>query len=736
MIRGVLLSVLLGGAALAQNVLVPTRPAGDNTNAAASTAFVQTAIPLAAITSLTGPITAVGPGAAATTIGAGVVTGSNIASGTVANSNLANTAAGTIKGNCTNATAAPQDCSNLIPVIPDDICATVDRAGATDMGACINSTITAAQPATCGTAGNATVKLRAGTYLITTTTVPKSCVTIEGDGTGKTVFLVNTTSPIAQASGNQLVHWKLKGVTLKDNGTHANSVTFATVNAGGSGFGATATGTMTWSGAGCSTNPVLNVTTNAGGNIVTVNSVTTAGSCTTFPSNTATTWTAGGALSAGTAASFNLQSALVGMAFTSLQGSIIEDVEFANWQSGTLYSVNGAANSTFSDTNGIWNSSNTFFNSIYHVFAPNGCARCFVEAGAYGGTPTASPPNSSNQPSIVVTQNEFDDINLFGVSIYAFDEVKASDTHYVRKAVVWMNSNTAVAIQAGDDNANFPGNNYVNGIRAQISVSLLSPATSTTILRAGDWTFNHTLDLETDIAPSAITLTAAQPNVTLFKVDICGRNPINGFLDASGFNTNKLCISGNFGSSNDGQGTFYRYNNGSASLPIVGFTNDSGNGIFLPAAGVFGITKALSVGNPTGGGALGTINAATAAASYQVNGTTVADNSAWSAFTPSLTCTGGTWTPSSARSKTLGKTTFIEIDATLGAAACTGATTFTLPNTSNSSGSANGQEVVNTNAAVACRISGATTTATCVANGGSNFAANSRIIASGVYENQ
>ena len=38
-----LLAMLLTGSALAQNVLVPTRPAGDNTNAAASTAFTQNA---------------------------------------------------------------------------------------------------------------------------------------------------------------------------------------------------------------------------------------------------------------------------------------------------------------------------------------------------------------------------------------------------------------------------------------------------------------------------------------------------------------------------------------------------------------------------------------------------------------------------------------------------------------------------------------------------------------------
>jgi hypothetical protein len=91
-----------------------------------------------------------------------------------------------------------------------------------------------------------------------------------------------------------------------ENNSINSSVVSATANANGSGYGNTLTGTMTWAGAGCPTNPVLNVTSNAGGAIVTVNSVPTPGSCTTFPPAGATTWTPGGGLSAGTLATFNL----------------------------------------------------------------------------------------------------------------------------------------------------------------------------------------------------------------------------------------------------------------------------------------------------------------------------------------------------------------------------------------------------------------------------------------------
>jgi hypothetical protein len=73
----------------------------------------------------------------------------------------------------------------------------------------------------------------------------------------------------------------------------------AIINSRGTGYGASVTGTVTWNGSGCTVPPVLNVSTNAAGNITTFNSVTTAGTCSTQPSSTAASWTAGGALSAG-----------------------------------------------------------------------------------------------------------------------------------------------------------------------------------------------------------------------------------------------------------------------------------------------------------------------------------------------------------------------------------------------------------------------------------------------------
>jgi hypothetical protein len=118
--------------------------------------------------------------------------------------------------------------------------------------------------------------------------------------TGNRVFVQNGTqiAAITNASPGQ--------VTLT---TGAAS---ATVSAGGTGFGATVTGTIQWSGSGCTFNgntddPVLNVTTNGSGVITTVNSVANPGTCFPLPA-VATTWTAVpmGGLSSGSGASFTL----------------------------------------------------------------------------------------------------------------------------------------------------------------------------------------------------------------------------------------------------------------------------------------------------------------------------------------------------------------------------------------------------------------------------------------------
>jgi len=85
------------------------------------------------------------------------------------------------------------------------------------------------------------------------------------------------------------------------------AVSAATVNAGGSNYGNSITGTMTYNGTGCSVDPVLAVTTSSGGAIATVNSIVSPGSCTAAISSSSTSWTPGGGLPTPAAtATFNL----------------------------------------------------------------------------------------------------------------------------------------------------------------------------------------------------------------------------------------------------------------------------------------------------------------------------------------------------------------------------------------------------------------------------------------------
>ena len=77
-------------------------------------------------------------------------------------------------------------------------------------------------------------------------------------------------------------------------------------NGNGTGYGATASGTMTYAGGSCSPEPALNVRTNSTGAISVISSIANPGSCAALPSSTDTNWTPSGGLSAGTGASFAL----------------------------------------------------------------------------------------------------------------------------------------------------------------------------------------------------------------------------------------------------------------------------------------------------------------------------------------------------------------------------------------------------------------------------------------------
>jgi hypothetical protein len=106
----------------------------------------------------------------------------------------------------------------------------------------------------------------------------------------------------------------------------------------------------------------------------------------------------------------------------------------------------------------------------------------------------------------------------------------------------------------------------------------------------------------------------------------------------------------------------------------------------------------LAAGN-VNGGVTGTLPVA--------NGGTGDTGTAWTAFTSSPSCGTATFTVNSARSKTMGKITFVEVDlsiSTLGT--CTNLWIWNLPNTSQSSGGFAGREAGVSGNTIACSFVG------------------------------
>lgn len=122
------------------------------------------------------------------------------------------------------------------------------------------------------------------------------------------------------------------------------------------------------------------------------------------------------------------------------------------------------------------------------------------------------------------------------------------------------------------------------------------------------------------------------------------------------------------------------------------------------------------------------------------NGGTGDTGTAWTSYTPTLTCTGGTLTTASAtgRYKVIGKTTFVTINSTITTlGSCSTALLATLPNTANSGAVLAGREFALTGKVVAGFITGSGTTVSMTFYDNTLPAANGYVVnVSGVYENQ
>jgi len=118
-----------------------------------------------------------------------------------------------------------------------------------------------------------------------------------------------------------------------------------------------------------------------------------------------------------------------------------------------------------------------------------------------------------------------------------------------------------------------------------------------------------------------------------------------------------------------------------------------------------------------------------------------ADPTAWTAFTPSPVCGSvpgaATFTVTSARSKTVGKTTNWQFDATITAIGnCLVSLNFTLPNTTNSAGGGAGRDIAVNGNGLVCAVPAASNQMGCEQAGALVFGVGQRLVASGVYENQ
>lgn len=172
---------------------------------------------------------------------------------------------------------------------------------------------------------------------------------------------------------------------------------------------------------------------------------------------------------------------------------------------------------------------------------------------------------------------------------------------------------------------------------------------------------------------------------------------------------------------------------------VIGVTGNAGANV----ADIQGTAnQALVVNNAGTALAFGQVNLAAAAAVTGTlplaNGGTNDTGTVWASFAASPACGSAAITNTSSRSKTLGKTMWLEIDFTITAlGTCTTALTFTLPSiTVQSGGGLAGREFGVSGKGFTCDVRPAGTTSTCSLADFTALQVNAHMVASGVIEIQ
>ncbi len=165
------------------------------------------------------------------------------------------------------------------------------------------------------------------------------------------------------------------------------------------------------------------------------------------------------------------------------------------------------------------------------------------------------------------------------------------------------------------------------------------------------------------------------------------------------------------------------------------FTNTITSGTNGSTGGELTLNGATSGSRALAVNATGTIFTFGGGALSVTEGGTGDTGTAWTTFAPSLVAGTATFTVNSARFKTLGKTTWIELDFTITAIGSgSQPVAFTTPNTVNMPAILAGLNT-NGNTGAQCVVFNPTT-ANVYKDGASNFGTGDRIVLSGVYENQ
>lgn len=197
----------------------------------------------------------------------------------------------------------------------------------------------------------------------------------------------------------------------------------------------------------------------------------------------------------------------------------------------------------------------------------------------------------------------------------------------------------------------------------------------------------------------------------------------------------------------------FLFNNGSFSITLKdgSASSTAANRLDLGADFVLGSKAAAhlkydgtasrwrnTTGSGTGGGGSGTVTQVVcgtnlAGGTITTSGQCDLDQTAWTTFSPSASCSGGTFTVNSARYKNWGKAVFWSMDATISSGSCSaGNMTFTMPLTALNGAGGGGFEYVTQGVAVPCWITASSATMTC--RNSAPFASTSRFNISGLYE--